>query len=41
MAVNLSPIGGAAAQFFNNNGVPLSGGLIHTYLDGTTTPEAT
>ena len=41
MAVILSPLGGVGAQFFNNNGVPLSGGLIHTYLAGTTTPEAT
>jgi hypothetical protein len=41
MAVNLSPVGGAAAQFFNNNGVPLAGGLIYSYLAGTSTPEAT
>ena len=41
MSVNLSPIGGAAAQFFNNDGVPLAGGLIYTYLAGTNTPEAT
>lgn len=41
MAVNLSPLGGAGAQFFNNNGVPLAGGFIHTYLAGTTTNAAT
>ena len=41
MSVNLSPVGGAAAQFFNNDGVPLSGGLIYTYLAGTNTPAAT
>ena len=41
MSVNLSPIGGAAAQFFNNDGVPLAGGLIYTYLAGTNTPAAT
>jgi hypothetical protein len=41
MAVNLSPVGGVAAQFFTNNGVPLAGGKIYTYLAGTTTPAAT
>ena len=40
MAVNLSPVGGVAAQFFNNDGIPLSGGLIYTYLAGTNTPAA-
>ena len=41
MAVNLSPIAGAGWQFFDNSGVILSGGLIYTYLAGTTTPVAT
>jgi hypothetical protein len=41
MAVNLSSLAGAAAQFFDNNGVPLAGGLIYTYTAGTTTPAAT
>jgi hypothetical protein len=41
MAVNLSPVGGVAGQFFNNNGVILSGGKIFTYAAGTTTNQAT
>jgi hypothetical protein len=41
MAVNLSPVGGAASQFFNSNGVILSGGKIYTYAAGTTTPQTT
>lgn len=41
MAVSLSILGGAGAQFFDNNGDPLSGGLIYTYDAGTTTPRAT
>jgi hypothetical protein len=41
MSVNLSPLGGAGAQFFSNNGVPLAGGLLYTYLAGTTTPAVT
>jgi len=40
MAVFLSPVGGAAAQFFDNNGVILSGGKLYTYAAGTTTPLA-
>ena len=38
MAVNLSPVGGVAAQFFDNSGNVLTGGKIYTYLAGTTTP---
>lgn len=41
MAVFLSPVGGVAAQFFSNNGVPLSGGKLYTYAAGTTTNQAT
>jgi len=41
MAVNLSPVGGVAAQFFNNDGTVLSGGLIYTYAAGTNTNQAT
>ena len=41
MSVTLSSLAGAAAQFFDNNGVPLTGGLIYTYTAGTTTPAAT
>ena len=40
MAVNLSMLAGAGAQFFDNSGVILSGGLIYTYAAGTTTPQA-
>ena len=39
MSVTPSPIGGFAAQFFDNNGVILSGGKIFTYAAGTTTPQ--
>lgn len=41
MSVNLSPLGGAGAQFFTNDGVPLTGGLLYTYLAGTSTPATT
>jgi hypothetical protein len=37
----LSPIGGAAWQFFTDEGVILAGGQLFTYLAGTTTPAAT
>ena len=39
--VNLSSFAGAGSQFFDNSGVPLAGGLIYTYLAGTTTPLVT
>lgn len=41
MAISLSLYAGAGWQFFDNNGVPLSGGLIYTYDAGTTTPAST
>ena len=41
MSVNLSLAGGAAVQFFNNDGTPLAGGLIYTYAAGSSTPAAT
>jgi hypothetical protein len=41
MAVNLSPVGGVAAQFFTNTGAVLTGGKLYTYLAGTTTPTPT
>jgi hypothetical protein len=41
MSINISYLAGAGAQFFDSNGVPLSGGLLYTYLAGTTTPVTT
>ena len=41
MAVNLSPVAGAAAQFFDNSGQVLTGGKLYTYDAGTTTPAPT
>lgn len=37
-AVLLTPLTG---QFFDNNGDPLNGGLIYSYISGTLTPQAT
>lgn len=41
MAVYLSPVGGAGAQFFTNTGSVLTGGKLYTYEAGTTTPKVT
>ncbi len=41
MTVTLSLFAGVGAQFLDNNGNILSGGLIYTYNAGTTTPLAT
>ena len=39
--VNLSPFYGVAGQLFNDNGDPLAGGKIYTYLAGSNTNAAT
>ena len=39
--VSLSIFGGVGAQFFDNNGNPLSGGKIESYEAGTSTPLPT
>ena len=41
MAVNLSPFYGVGGQLFNDNGDPLAGGKIFSYLAGSTTPVTT
>jgi hypothetical protein len=41
MTVNLSYFAGAGWQFFDDNGNPLSGGKLYSYLAGTTTPAVT
>ena len=41
MAVSLSPFAGAGWQFFDNNGVILSGGKLYVYAAGTTSSATT
>lgn len=41
MSFVVSYFAGAGDQFFDDNGVPLDGGLIYTYAAGTTTPATT
>jgi hypothetical protein len=40
-SINISSFAGAGAQFFDNNGTPLVGGLLYVYTAGTTTPVTT
>lgn len=40
-AVTISPFIGVGGQLFDDNGTPLAGGTINTYLAGTTTNVAT
>lgn len=41
MVFSLAPTIGVAFQAFDNNGFPLSGGLLYSYIDGGTTPQET
>jgi len=41
MSINLSAFAGAGAQFSDANGSPLNGGLLYSYLSGTSTPATT
>lgn len=41
MSVVLSALAGAGQQFFDNNGKPLSGGLLYSYAAGTSSPSPT
>lgn len=38
MSISLSLFAGVGAQLFTDSGSPLSGGLVYTYLAGTSTP---
>jgi hypothetical protein len=40
MSINISYFAGAGAQFFDDNGSPLVGGLLYVYAAGTTTSVA-